>query len=69
MFTAKAEVMTIISLWHYFCYLGPSLSVYLTGNYNNYPWKEFIFIMLMARASEHRLHSSARCALCSAHKE
>jgi len=37
MLAAKAEVMTIISLWHYFCYLVASLSVYLTVNYNKYP--------------------------------
>jgi len=37
MLAAKAEVMTIISLWHYFCALVASHSVYLTGNYNIYP--------------------------------
>jgi hypothetical protein len=42
MLTAKAEVMTIISLWHHFCALLASLSVNLTGNYNKYPGKKLI---------------------------
>jgi len=37
MLAAKVEETAIISLWHYFCALEASYSVYLTGNYNNYP--------------------------------
>jgi len=37
MLAAKVEETAIISLWHYFCTLEASYSVYLTGNYNIYP--------------------------------
>jgi hypothetical protein len=42
--TAKAEVMTIISLWHHFCMLLASLSVNLTPANNIYPWKRVYII-------------------------
>lgn len=37
MLAAKVEETAIISLWHYFCTLEPSYSVYLTGINNKYP--------------------------------
>jgi hypothetical protein len=55
MLAAKAEVMTIISLWHYFCALVSSLSVYLTGIYNIYPNCQFIL----------KMHGAQKSALCT----
>ena len=60
MLTAKAEETPNISLWHYFCAIEPSNSVYLTRNNNNYPVLKLLRIM-------RRAQSSAETALCSVH--
>jgi len=67
--TAKAEVMTIISLWHHFCALLASFSVNLTWNYNIYPEIKFILNMHRAQCTEHRNCLSEQRARRSVLKE
>jgi UDP-N-acetylmuramoylalanine-D-glutamate ligase len=70
MLAAKVEETAIISLWHYFCALEASYSVYLTGNNNKNPIKELLISGLRAQGHELRVTGNTSCSvLCALRSE